>query len=85
MSKCIIRTMARRVVQNILGTAFVIACFLVILAIPVGVIKTVIMLFGEQTTALLGAGGISLALMLCVASGLVRLYRQVKKECEWQK
>jgi len=85
MNKCIIRTMTRRVVQNILGTAFVIACFLVIVAIPVGIIKAVIMLLGERVTALIGAGLWSLALMLYVTSGLVRLYRQVKKECEWQK
>ena len=43
------------------------------------------MLLGERVTALIGAGLWSLALMLYVTSGLVRLYRQVKKECEWQK
>ena len=85
MSKCVIRTMAKRVVQNVLGTVFIIACFALIVAIPVGIIKAAIMLLGEKTTALLGAGGISLALMLCVASGLVRLYKQARRECKWQK
>jgi len=73
--------MAKRIVQNILGAVFVIVCFLVILAIPLGIIKAAIMLLGERVTALIGAGLWSLALMLCVASGLVRLYKQVRREC----
>ena len=84
MSKCIIRTMAKRVVQNILGTVFIVVCFAIIVAIPVGIIKAAIMLLGERVTALIGAGLWSLALMLCVASGLVRLYREARRDCQWK-
>jgi len=84
MNKCIIRTMTKRIVQNVLGTVFIVVCFLGILAIPVALIKAAIMLLGERVTALLGAGGISLALMLWLGMGLVRLYREARRDCQWK-
>jgi len=71
--------------QSVLGTVFVVMCFAVILAVPVCIIKAALMVFGEKTTALISAGFWSLALMLGMGSGLVRLYREAKRECKWQK